>query len=218
MLLQRLVNSQQTIWNRTEMHAGVRSATELLQQEVGQAGRVTPLTSGLTLGAAVGTGAQTVAVTSPAGTDPVAGMFPTELVTVGYDTTQETVALTAIDTANKTITANFVNAHAAGVPVMAAGGFSSGIVPTTVAAGSTGFVLKMFGDINSDGTPLYIEYTCDTANGLLYRNAMSWTVGAKPMLDPSMVLLRNVTANPANAACFTYQAQTVTIGVRRRRS
>ncbi len=49
-VLQRLVNSQQTIWNRTEMHAGVRSATELLQQEVGQAGRVTPLTTGLTLG------------------------------------------------------------------------------------------------------------------------------------------------------------------------
>ncbi len=141
----------------------------------------------------------------------MAGMFPTELVTVGYDTTQETVALTAIDTANKTITATFVNAHAAGVPVKAAGGFSSGIVPTTVASGSTGFVLKMFGDINSDGTPLYIEYTCDTANGLLYRNAMAWTVGAKPMLDPSMVLLRNITANPANAACFTYQTQTVTI-------
>lgn len=26
-----------------------------------------------------------------------------------------------------------------------------------------------------------------------------------------MVLLRNITANPANAACFTYQTQTVTI-------
>jgi prepilin-type N-terminal cleavage/methylation domain-containing protein len=210
-VLQRLVNSQQTIWNRTEMHAGVRSATELLQQEVGQAGRVTPLTSDLTLGAAVGIGAQTVAVTSPAGTDPVAGMFPTEKVTVGYDTTQETVALTAIDTANKTITANFVNAHAAGVPVRAAGGFSAGIIPTTVVSGSTGFVLKMFGDINSDGDMLYVEYTCDTANGLLYRNAMSWPFGAKPANNPSMVLLRNVTANPLNAACFTYQTQTVTI-------
>jgi prepilin-type N-terminal cleavage/methylation domain-containing protein len=205
-VLQRLVNSQQTIWNRTEMHAGVRSATELLQQEVGQAGRVSPLTSALTLGTAVGIGAQTVAVTSPAGTDPVAGMFPLEKVTVGYDTTQETVALTAIDTANKTITATFVNAHAAGVPVRAAGGFSAGIIPTTVASGSTGF-----GDINSDGNMLYVEYTCDTANGLLYRNATSWPFGAKPALDPSMVLLRNVTANPNNAACFTYQTQTVTI-------
>ena len=58
-VLQQLVNSQQTIWNRTQMHAGVRSATELLQQEVGQAGRVASLTSGLTLGGAVGIGAQT---------------------------------------------------------------------------------------------------------------------------------------------------------------
>ena len=141
-------------------------------------------------------------------------MFPTELVTVGYDTTQETVALTAIDTANKTITANFVNAHLAGVPVTVAGGFSSGVIPTTVAAGSTGFVMKMFGDINSDGLPLYIEYTCDTANGLLYRNAMSWTAGAKPALDPSMVLLRNIAANPLNAPCFSYQTQTVAGAVR----
>src|SRR4051812_42224809 len=113
-VLQRLVNSQQTIWNRTQMHAGVRSATELMQQEVGQAGRVAPLTSGLTLNGAAGIGAQTVAVTSPGGTDPVAGMFQTELVTVGYDMTQETVALTAVDTVNKTITATFVNPHAAG--------------------------------------------------------------------------------------------------------
>jgi len=210
-VLQRLVNSQQTSWNRSEMHAGVRSATELLTQEAGQGGRVSPLTGSLTLDAAVGIGAQTVAVASPVGTDPVAGMFPQEKVTVGYDTTQETVALTGIDTANKTITATFVNAHAAGVPVRVAGGFSSGIIPTTVAFGSTGFVLKMFGDINSDGNMLYVEYTCDTVNGLLYRNAMPWSIGAKPALDPSMVLLRNVTANPANAACFTYQTQTVTI-------
>jgi hypothetical protein len=38
---------------------------------------------------------------------------------------------------------------------------------------------------------------------------MSWTAGAKPALDPSMVLLRNITANPLNAPCFSYQTQTV---------
>ena len=32
--------TQSTLQNRTEMHANVRSATELLQQEIGQAGRV----------------------------------------------------------------------------------------------------------------------------------------------------------------------------------
>src|SRR5579871_4928519 len=50
--LRQTTQQQQTIWNRTEMHSGVRGATELMQQEVGQAGRVaTPVT--ITLGAAV---------------------------------------------------------------------------------------------------------------------------------------------------------------------
>src|SRR5437762_2006894 len=38
--LMQMTTSQATIWNRTEMHSGVRGATELLQQEVGQAGRI----------------------------------------------------------------------------------------------------------------------------------------------------------------------------------
>src|SRR4051812_3842761 len=36
----RLSKVSQTISNRVEMHSGVRNATELLQQEVGQAGRI----------------------------------------------------------------------------------------------------------------------------------------------------------------------------------
>src|SRR5262245_23821337 len=39
--LLQITNHQQTVWNRTEMHSGVRGATELLQQEIGQAGRIT---------------------------------------------------------------------------------------------------------------------------------------------------------------------------------
>ena len=38
--LMQITNAELTLWNRTQMHSGVRSATELLQQEVGQAGRV----------------------------------------------------------------------------------------------------------------------------------------------------------------------------------
>ena len=38
--LLQMTQSQTTIWNRTEMHSGIRGATELLQQEVGQAGRI----------------------------------------------------------------------------------------------------------------------------------------------------------------------------------
>ena len=39
--LLQMTSAQATIWNRTEMHSGIRGATELLQQEVGQAGRIT---------------------------------------------------------------------------------------------------------------------------------------------------------------------------------
>src|SRR5437870_4142891 len=38
--LLQMTQQQATIWNRTEMHSGIRGATELLQQEVGQAGRI----------------------------------------------------------------------------------------------------------------------------------------------------------------------------------
>ena len=44
--LLQITQQQQTIWNRTEMHSGVRGATELLQQEVGQAGRIDPHVDG----------------------------------------------------------------------------------------------------------------------------------------------------------------------------
>ena len=39
-LMQHMATSHRTVWNRTEMHSSVRGATELLQQEVGQAGLV----------------------------------------------------------------------------------------------------------------------------------------------------------------------------------
>src|SRR5881396_3384979 len=38
--LMQMTKAQTTIWNRTEMHSGIRGATELLQQEVGQAGLI----------------------------------------------------------------------------------------------------------------------------------------------------------------------------------
>ena len=50
--LLQMTRAQRTISNRTDMHAGVRSATELLQQEVGQAGRIT-LPAPITLSADV---------------------------------------------------------------------------------------------------------------------------------------------------------------------
>ena len=65
--LLKMTATQATIWNRTQMHSGIRGATEVLQQEVGQAGRVAlpvpvTLTSASTAGATV-----TLAVTSTTG-------------------------------------------------------------------------------------------------------------------------------------------------------
>src|SRR4051812_2208390 len=61
--LMTLTKSNSTINNRSEMHAGVRNATELLQQEVGQAGRIT-LPTTITLNANVTIGTAAVALTS----------------------------------------------------------------------------------------------------------------------------------------------------------
>jgi hypothetical protein len=110
-----------------------------------------------------------------------------------------------------TITACFTKTHATGTVLIPLGGFATGVVPPSgIANGSSATVLKIYGDINSDGNMVYIEYTCDAAAGSLYRNVMDWNAVAKPAKTPSMVLLNNVIANPGNAPCFTYQTEVVT--------
>jgi len=211
-LLQTTTTTRMT-WNRTEMHSGVRGVTELLQQEVGQAGFVSTPNATITLGTAVGgPGVATVSLSS------VAGMFVGEKLVIDSGCSdalipctilQETVAITAINTGANQITATFTAPHAAGVPVSVQGGFSSGIVPTGMANGSTGMVLKLYGDINSDGNMVYIEYTCDTANHRLYRNVMAWNAASKPALTTGMILLDNIMPNPGAAPCFSYQTANV---------
>src|SRR5205823_717644 len=105
---------------------------------------------------------------------------------------EETVTLTLVDTSAKTITAIFATDHAAGAPIAARGGFSGGVVPTG-GNGSTGNVLKIFGDINADGKMQYVEYKCDIPNsgtGNLYRNAMAFDQAPpKPTINASMSLV-----------------------------
>src|SRR5713226_6234919 len=61
----QLMKTQGTIANRTDIHTSVRSATELLQQDIGQAGRVSLAspTANVTLSAAVVAGAGATAFT-----------------------------------------------------------------------------------------------------------------------------------------------------------
>jgi type II secretory pathway pseudopilin PulG len=209
----RMSRTNQTVANRAEMHAGVRNVTELLQQEVGQAGRIT-IPTGLTLASAVDTAAlETTGLMQ--GTDTTSFtaaslMYPGMQVVVDTGDKEETVSLTNASSANNQVTAFFFNHHDAGAPLNVYGGFAEGVVPPAPANpnGSTDWILKIFGDINGTGNMVYIEYICDTAAQRLYRRAMPITAGAKTALTPDQTLLNNIVPNPNNAACFSYQTAT----------
>jgi prepilin-type N-terminal cleavage/methylation domain-containing protein len=231
--------TQSTVFNRSAMHNGVRSATELLQQEVGQAGHVTlPAPGPVTLQNAVAAGANWVAVSS------TTGMFVGEQVDVGMGALTETVTIEQITSGN--VFATFLNAHPAAAPVAVRGGFASGVVPcatvsatgptsstdcpgsgittptyvnglplTTTGSGSTAYLLKLYGDINDDGQIVYIEYKCDIGAGILYRNVIqnavvTGTTPTKPAPGPTQILLDNLTdPDSGRVPCFTYQQKNV---------
>lgn len=205
-LMYRMTMTQGTVSNRTAMHSSVRSSTEVLQQEISQAGRfafpdaILPVT----LSSAV----TAVDIASTVTVSSTLGMFDGVLLAIGAGNTREIVEIT--DVTGNQITTVFRNLHVMGEPVEPVGGFPSGIVAPNETDGSTGTVLKMYGDINDDGNLVYVEYTCDTANGFLYRNEVALLPGAvKPALDPSMILLTNVLPNPDGTPCFTYEQKRV---------
>jgi prepilin-type N-terminal cleavage/methylation domain-containing protein len=226
--LMKMTGAQATLWNRTQMHSGIRGATEVLQQEVGQAGRVS-LPAAVTLTGAIATAlttAQAVNVSSST------GMFVGEQLVIDagcYDMSttpclsrEETVVITAVNSATN-ISAIFKEPHASGAPVQVRGVFGTGVIPPSASPasytnGSTGTTLKLFGDINADGNMVYVEYTCDIpapvsgvqSPGNLYRNQMAWnTTGGSPAATASQILLSNIMPNPDGSPCFTYQTAMV---------
>jgi len=201
--------------NRSEMHAGIRNATALLQQEVGQAGRVA-LPAPVTMTNAI-TGSATA---QQATVSSVSQMFAGQRLVVGVggpDSTQdaqEVVTVLGINPTTSRIQAVFVSNHIAGTAVRPAGGFAEGIVPPNMANGSTDSVLKIVGDIGSDGNLMYVEYTCDWEDGRLYRNMMAYDAASKPALTVEQILLDNLLPNPPDPngtipPCFTYEQQTI---------
>ena len=131
----RLSHVQSLVFSRSAMHDGVRSATELLQQEVGQAGSVS-LPAGTQL-----TGAVTVVGVATVGVSSTAGMFVGEKLVVDVGATEETVEVTAISAGTPgKFTGNFTMTHNASSPVSVRGGFASGIVPCASASACPGFV------------------------------------------------------------------------------
>jgi len=213
--LLRMTATQATIWNRTQMHSGIRGATEVLQQEVGQAGRIA-LAVPVTL-----TSASTAGTTPTFAVSSSAGLFVGERLVLDTGSNAEPIIVTAINSATSITVSSIVTgppmqtvpSHAAGAPLLAMGAFSAGIVPASVTNGSDGTVLKLFGDINADGSMVYIEYSCVIpAGGVgnLYRNSMAWNAAApSPAPTASQILLSNIVANPNGTACFTYQTQTL---------
>jgi hypothetical protein len=92
--------------------------------------------------------------------------------------------------------------------VTVGGGFQAGIVPTTIANGSTGWKLKLFGDVNGNRNMVYVEYFCDVNGGNLYRRSVGFEDAALPALTSDLSLLNHIKQNPGNAPCFTYQTNT----------
>ena len=199
-----LTDLSQMVSNRTDMHNGVRNATELLTQEVGQAGRISlPGPVALAGGGAIGDMAITVNSTE--------GMFIGEKLLIGTDNEQETVTVTGLNGGVISIAAPGLRFdHLGATSVNAPGGFAAGVIPTNALNGSTGSRLKIFGDIHDDGNLVYVEYWCDIPNGRLYRNSMPFDAGAKPVPGVEQVLIDNIEANPDGTPCFTYQQKTVT--------
>jgi prepilin-type N-terminal cleavage/methylation domain-containing protein len=203
------LNTKQS--NLAEMHAGIRNATSLLQQEVGQAGRLA-FPAPVTAPNAIPSGDQWVIVSS------VTSMFVgMKLEIVGKSATtdiEEIVTVTAVDTGNTRFRAMFTFAYLAGARIMPAGGFAEGIIPTTKANGSSATKLKIVGDINGDGSIMYVEYTCDYATGRLYRNMMAYNAASKPALAAEQVLIDNLEQNPPDPGgvprpCFSYDQRTI---------
>ena len=142
--LAQMTKTQGTITNRTEMHTSVRAATELLQQEIGQAGKIslpTPPGGGWRLLSPVPANAAPDTPVTLAGAIFTQGMplYEGEWVTVDTGLPRESVQLScpagigacAIGTNVWTVTFTWPHPAVAGtpVPVDIEGSFSSGIVP-----------------------------------------------------------------------------------------
>lgn len=228
--LLQMTNAQTTIWNRTEMHSGIRGATELLQQEVGQAGRIT-LPGTVTIGqinpvggaspaaspacdpGTPATSAVTVDVTSTAGMFAAAGPPAAYIMLTTLDGDRsESIKVAALLSSPPRIQACFRNQHDASTVVVPMGGFATGIIPNSgVANGSSATKLKLYGDINGDGSMVFVEYTCDTTAQKLYRNVMAFDAVSKPALTDAEILLGNIMPNPGGTDCFSYQTATMLV-------
>src|SRR5258708_9695396 len=117
---------------------------------------------------------------------------------------EELVSGTAVTTT--TIDAIFGKPHAAGVSINVLGVFPNGVVAPGTPDGSTANILNIFGDINADGSLVYVRYTCTpgtaAAPGTLVRSVTPINPGIDT-INADQTLLSTVVGG-AGAACFQY--------------
>ena len=177
---------------KTDVLAGVRGASELMSQEIGQAGLLNYL--GTTLAAPV------AASQSPQGATlhSTAGIFVGEKLLVDAGAAQETITVTEVS--STTVTGVFQNSHDAGVPVNAVGVFPEGVLSSSSAS-----QLQLLGDVNGDGSLVYVQYDCDTTAGTLSRSITPITADSA---NPPQILLTGLLVNANGAPCFQYRTAT----------
>jgi len=193
------INSAQQTYARTEpkndMYENVRGVAELMAQEVGQAGLVTlPPT---TISAVAAAGSATVTPSS------MTALFANEKLLVDTGTNEESITISTIT--STTFTATFAKTHIAATPIYAIGSAPNGVIPNSGTDPSSATTLNLFGDINGDGTLVYVRYVCTvgttSAPGTLTRSVTTITPGVNTV-STSQTLLSTV-IGPAGG-CFQY--------------
>ncbi len=219
---------------QSDMYENVRAVAELMAQEIGQAGLVDlPATATLSAAVTKSATAQTVAVSS------TTSMYVGEILLVDTAASEEPVTITNLTSTS--ISGIFANNHASGAVIHAIGVSPNGIVSPSSSAttpggvscvtipsglasynitdGSTCNVLNLWGDLNSDGTLVYVRYTCNTTTtpGTLTRSVTTITPGINTISSTAtQTLLSTLIANPPSSApspCFQYDISTQQITV-----
>jgi type II secretory pathway pseudopilin PulG len=201
------ISSSEQTYSRTEvksaMYENVRGVAELMAQEIGQAGLVSLPATTLSAAVTANAAAQNVTVSS------TTSMYIGEALLIDAGANEELVPITNLT--STTVTGIFGKPHATGAPVTALGVFPYGVVTPGTTDGSTGTVLNLFGDINGDGTLVYVRYTCAPGNtaapGTLTRSVTTITPGVTT-IAASQNLLTTLVANPGGTACFVYTTPT----------
>jgi prepilin-type N-terminal cleavage/methylation domain-containing protein len=185
---------------KTDMYENVRGVAELMAQEIGQAGLVNlPPT---TINAATIVGATTATLSA------TTSLYVGERIQIDGGPEEETVVISAITSPSITFSPALAQIHSVGDPIAAIGSFPSGIVSTTATDPSSATTLNLFGDINGDGTLVYVRYVCTVgttaAPGTLTRSVTTITPGVNTIAASQTLL--NTVIGPAGG-CFQYVQQ-----------